>query len=53
MLGTGLNTVVERDTGFPVDTARSQLRRLAVEERSDCTAVGQVGNSLWLIFMLV
>ena len=54
MLGTGLNTVVEPDMGSLVDTARSQLRRqLAVEERSDYTAVEQVGNSLWLISVVV
>lgn len=49
MLGKGLNTVVERDKGSLVDTARSQLRRLAVEGRSDCTAVERVGNSLRFI----
>ena len=49
VLHKGLNTVVERDTGFPVDTARSQPRRLAAEERSDYKAVEQVGNSLRFI----
>lgn len=33
VLGTGLNIVVEGGTGLLADTARSQPRRLAVEER--------------------
>lgn len=33
VLGRDLNTAVERGTGSLVDTARSQPRRLAVEER--------------------
>lgn len=53
MLDKGLNKVVERDTRFLAGTARSQLRCFAEEGRSDCTAVEQVGNSLWFIFMLV
>lgn len=52
VLGKGLNTVVERDKGSLVDSARSQLRRLAVEGRSDCTAVEQVGNSLRFIILV-
>lgn len=53
VLDKGLNKVVERDTRFLAGTARSQLRCFAEEGRSDCTAVEQVGNSLWFIFMLV
>lgn len=41
---------VAEDTGFLVDTARSQLQRLA-EERSDCMAAVQLDNSLQRLIM--